>query len=119
MSSHKSNTKDQTNLPRSPEYEESAKVELEKPPAKRKPTEMRQTERKVKAKSVKSKRTQNKQPTGYRPTFMVSPTRESSDEDQFSSEDERFSCETQEHLSFEQELNGITTRHHKSKRIGF
>ena len=80
---------------------------------------MRQTERKVKTKSVKSKRTQKKQPTGYRPTFMVSPTRESSDEDQFSSEEEQFSCQTQEHLSFEQELDGIVTRHHKFKRIGF
>ena len=80
---------------------------------------MRQTKRKVKTKSVKSKRTQKKQSTGYRPTFMVSPTRKSSDEDQFSSEEEQFSCETQEHLSFEQELNGIATRHNNSKRIGF
>ena len=50
---------------------------------------------------------------------MVSPTRESSDEDQFGSEEEQFSSETQEHLSFEQELNGIAARHHKSKGNGF
>ena len=95
------------------------KVELEKPPAKRKRSETKQTKRKVKTKSVKSKRTQKKQPTGYKPKFMVSPTRESSDEDQFSSEEEQFSSETQEHLSFEQELTVLQQDTTNLKEVAF
>ena len=73
------------------------KVELEKPPAKKQKTDLKNPRKqskpakkqaKTKQKTTKPKAKKHAKPRAYKPKFMVSPPRESSEEEQFYSDDE-------------------------------
>ena len=90
------------------------KVELEKPPAKRKRTETKQTKRrqskpskqrvKAKPKTQKKKQPQGTKPAIYKAKFIVTPPRESSEEEQFNSEENESLNPT---TSFQDESNSF------------